>query len=63
MNRLKLAQFARDTNQKPIHFDSRDKFDGEIEDEAPKKVKKKSVKPSCKKNLINSKLQDVICHT
>ena len=40
MNRLKLAQFARDTNQELIHFDSRDKFGGEIEDEAPKKIKK-----------------------
>ena len=34
MNRLKLAQFARDTNQELIHFDSRDKLSREIEDKA-----------------------------
>ena len=34
MNRLRSAQFARDTNQELIHFDSRDKLSREIEDKA-----------------------------
>ena len=58
MNRLGSAQFAKDTNQQLIHFYSRDKFGGEVDDDAPKRIKKKSVNPKRKTNLINSELQE-----
>ena len=39
INQLELAQFVRDTSQELIHF-LRDKFNGQIEDEATQKGKK-----------------------